>query len=50
MTLLEQRIRELLEAYGLSDLLERLDIEEDDVIILLIDNGIITMEDLNELA
>lgn len=49
MTPIEERIRLLLTSYGLEGLIEMLDIEEDEVIKALIENGDITERDLYEI-
>lgn len=49
MSPLEMKIKLLLKSYNLSELLEILDIEEEDVVDLLLEYGQITKEDLDEL-
>lgn len=49
MSPLEMKIKLLLKSYNLSELLEILDIEEEDVVDLLLEYGRITKEDLDEL-
>lgn len=49
MSPLELKVRLLLKSYTLSDILEALDIDEEEIMMLLMDEGYIDKEDLDEL-